>query len=192
MKKVGLFFGSFNPIHIGHMAIANYMLEFSDLDEIWFIVSPQNPLKQKDTLLQDYHRLELVRRAIGDHFYMKANDIEFGMPKPSYTAETLVYLKEQYPDKEFVLIMGGDNVSTLHKWKNYHYILDNYTIYLYSRFQQEESEFYDHPSIKQFDAPRMEISSSFIRDAIKHKKDVRFFMPEAAWQYCDEMNFYRK
>lgn len=168
------------------------MLEFTDLDELWFVVSPQNPLKQKAALLQDYHRLELVRRAIGDHYQMRASDIEFGMPKPSYTAETLVYLKEQYPNNHFVLIMGGDNLASFHKWRNYEYILDNYSIYLYSRFEQEENEISRHPSVKHFEVPRMEVSSTMIRQAIKDRKDVRFLMPLTAWEYCQEMHFYEK
>lgn len=192
MKNVGLFFGSFNPVHIGHMAIANYMLEFTPMDELWFIVSPHNPLKKKDTLLESHHRLELVRLAIGDHFKMRASDIEFGLPQPSYTINTLAYLREKYPDVHFILIMGGDNLATFHKWKNYEQILEHFSIYLYSRHEQEKNELASHPSIKQFEAPRMEISSTFIRNAIKDNKDVRYFMPPAAWEYCREMHFYEK
>jgi len=190
MKKIGLFFGSYNPIHIGHTVIANYMLEFTDLDELWFVVSPQNPLKKKESLLEEYHRIELVRRAIGDHYKMRASDIEFKMPKPSYTIDTLTYLKEKYPQNYFVLIMGGDNLATFHKWKNYDIILRDYSIYLYSRFEQEENEISRHPSVKHFEAPRMEISSTFIREAIQNKHDVSFFMPETAYKYMREMHFY--
>lgn len=192
MKNVGLFFGSFNPVHIGHMAIANYMLEFTPMDELWFLVSPHNPLKKKESLLEGHHRLEMVRLAVGDHFKMRASDIEFGLPQPSYTVNTLAYLKEKYSDFNFILIMGGDNLATFHKWKNYEYILENFSIYLYSRFGQEDNELVKHPSIKQFEAPRMEISSTFIRQAIKDKKDVRYLMPQAAWDYCQEMHFYEK
>ncbi len=192
MKNVGLFFGSFNPVHIGHMVIANYMLEFTPMDELWFVVSPHNPLKKKESLLEGHHRLEMVRLAIGDHFKMKASDIEFGLPQPSYTINTLAYLREKCPNIHFILIMGGDNLGTFHKWKNYEQILEHFSIYLYSRFEQEDSKLALHPSIQHFEAPRMEISSTFIRQAIKNKKDVRHFMPPASWEYCEEMHFYER
>lgn len=190
--KVGLLFGSFNPVHVGHMVIANYMLEFTDLDRLWFIVSPHNPLKKKSTLLADHHRLELVRRAIGDNPEMKASDIEFKLPQPSYTVNTLVHLKEKYPKYKFALIMGSDNLVTFHKWKNYEVLLEQNEIYVYPRPGDKDLPFRDHPNVKITEAPLMDISSTFIRDAIKKKKDIRYFMPEEAAKYIAEMHFYEK
>lgn len=191
-KKVGLFFGSFNPVHNGHLIIANYMLEFSDLEQIFFVVSPQNPFKEKASLLEDYHRLALVKEAIGDSSRYYACDIEFKMPKPSYTIDTLTYLKEKYPEKEFSLIMGSDNLKSLHRWKNPQQILNNHKLYIYPRPGFDDSKYKDEKYIISINAPLMEISSTFIRNAIKDKKDVRFFMPESAWNYLKEMHFYEK
>lgn len=190
--KTGLLFGSFNPVHVGHMVIANYMLEFTDMDKLWFIVSPHNPLKKKSTLLADYHRLELVNRAIGDNSRMKASDIEFKLPQPSYTVTTLAYIKEKYPDHKFALIMGSDNLATLHKWKNYEVLLEENEIFVYPRPGDKELSFLDHPNVKLTEAPLMDISSTFIRNAIKEKKDVRYFMPDAVARYVKEMHFYEK
>ncbi|MGL5889800.1 MAG: nicotinate (nicotinamide) nucleotide adenylyltransferase [Bacteroidia bacterium] len=191
-KKTGLFFGSFNPVHAGHMVLANYMIEFTDLDKLWFVVSPHNPLKEKKSLLADHHRLEMVNRAIGDHPNLKASNIEFKLPQPSYTVNTLAWLSEKYPENKFVLIMGSDNLHSLKKWKNYEVILEHYEIYVYPRPGFDGAEFRNHPSVKFTEAPVMEISSTFIREALKNKKDIRFYMPESAWKYLDEMNFYRK
>ncbi|MCU0432073.1 MAG: nicotinate (nicotinamide) nucleotide adenylyltransferase [Bacteroidia bacterium] len=190
--KVGLFFGSFNPIHVGHLVLANYMLSFTDLDKLWFVVSPHNPLKEKKTLLADHHRLELVSRAIGDHPNLKASDIEFKLPQPSFTVNTLAWLADKYPQYQFALIMGSDNLNSLKKWKNYEVILEHYQIYVYPRPGFDGGDLRNHASVKFTDAPVMEISSTFIREAIRDKKDVRYFMPVAAWEYLDEMNFYRK
>ena len=191
-NKVGLFFGSFNPVHNGHMIIANFMLEFSDLEQIFFVVSPQNPFKEKASLLEDYHRLALVKEAIGDTGKYYACDIEFKMPKPSYTIDTLTYLKEKYPEKGFSLIMGSDNLKNFHKWKNSSQIIDNYRLYVYPRPDFDEVELKGNENITIVEAPLMEISSTFIRNAVKEKKDVRFFMPERAWDYMKEMHFYEK
>ncbi len=190
MKKTGLFFGSFNPVHIGHMAIANYMVEFTDLDRLWFVVSPQNPFKKKNQLLAEYHRLELVNLAIDDSNLFKASNIEFNLPQPSYTIDSLVYLEEKYPENEFVLIMGSDNLRYLHKWKNYQQILDNHQIYIYPRPGVDVADFMNMGKLKIVDSPTMEISSSFIRNSIKEKKDVSFFMPSKVAQYVKEMHFY--
>lgn len=190
--KVGLFFGSFNPVHIGHMVLANYMLSFTDLDRVWFVVSPHNPLKEKKSLLADHHRLELVTRAIGDNALMKASNIEFKLPQPSYTVHTLAHLTEKYPAHEFALIMGADNLVSFTKWKNYEFILEHYSLYVYPRPGYDGGALRQHPSVKWTDAPVMEISSTFIREALKQKKDVRYYMPASAWAYLDEMNFYRK
>ena len=190
--KIGLFFGSFNPIHIGHTAIANYMLEFCGLDRLWFVVTPHNPLKEKKTLLADIHRLQLVREAIGDNNKMKASNVEFSLPQPSYTVNTLAYLKEKHPEHEFVLILGSDNLSTFKKWKNYEEILKHHHLLVYPRAESDGGELAKHPKVKMTDAPLMDVSSTFIRQAIKNKKDVRYLMPDAAWQYAREMHFYEK
>ena len=190
-KKTGLYFGSFNPIHIGHLAIANYMLEFTDLDEVCFVVSPQNPLKSKNTLLPNHHRYAMVVRAVEDYYRFQVSNIEFSLPQPSYTINTLLALGEKYPEKEFVLILGSDNLDTFHKWKNYEVILQYYRLYVYPRPGHDGGKFRQHPSVHWVNAPLMEISSSFIRSAIQHKKDIRFFLPEKVFKYLDEMGFYR-
>lgn len=191
--KIGLFFGSFNPIHIGHLALANYFVEFTDIDKIWFVVSPQNPLKERNTLLNDYIRLEMVRIAI-DNYPKKyaASNIEFNMPKPSYTIDTLTYLKEKYPDYEFVLLMGSDNLKTLHKWKNYTQIISQFKIYVYPRPNINIDDIKIDADYKIFDAPQMDISSSFIRNAIKEGKEIQFFLPEIISKYIENNNLYKK
>jgi len=191
-QKVGLFFGSFNPIHIGHLCIANYFSEYTDLKEVWFVVSPHNPLKPKSSLLADHHRLELVRLALSDFPKFRVCDIEFKLSKPSYTIHTLAYLNEKYPNKDFVLIMGTDNLITFSKWKNYEQILLNYQLYVYPRPDSENSEWHNHASVRLVDAPLMEISSTFIRSALKAKKEIPFFIPDKAYQYLKEMHFYEK
>ena len=191
-NKTGLFFGSFNPIHIGHLMIAEYMLEFTDLDEVWFVVSPHNPLKEKKTLLTDHHRLTLVRIATEDNAKFKVSDIEFKMTQPSYTVKTLAYLAEKYPDKKFVLLMGADNLGILHKWKNYEQIINNNEIYVYPRPGVDLKNLKLYPNVKLTEAPLLEISSQFIRQAIKDKKDVRYFLHEKVYQYILEMHFYEK
>lgn len=188
--KIGLYFGSFNPIHNGHLAIANYVLEYTDLQQIWFVVSPQNPFKSKKTLLPDYQRLELVNLALGDSNNYKASNVEFNLPKPSRTVDTLAYLYDKYPGNEFSLIMGSDNLVNFHKWKNYDEILKNHSIYVYPRPDTPATKFDNHPKVKVVNAPLMEISSSFIRNAIKEKRNVRYFVPQKVWDYMDEMNFY--
>jgi len=197
-KKTGLFFGSFNPIHMGHMAIANYFVEFTSLDQIWFVVSRQNPLKEKAGLLPEYQRLELVNLAIGDDLRFRASNIEFHLPLPSYTINTLAYLGEKYPGREFALIMGADNFITLPKWKNYQEVLYHYALYIYPRpkilIPENRLSFYMHKGakIEISKAPMMEISSSFIRDAIKTGKEVNYFLPEKVYNYIREMHFFEK
>jgi nicotinate-nucleotide adenylyltransferase len=197
--KIGLFFGSFNPIHVGHMVLANYMLSFTDLDQIWFIVSPHNPLKQKSTLLDANQRLHMVNLAIGDKTNLKASNIEFKLPQPSYTINTLVHLKEKYPKNEFVLLMGADNLQNFHKWKNYEEILKYHELYVYPRVQGPDTS--PAPlergevrltNIKLVNAPIIEISSTFIREAIKEKKDISYFIPPEVLNYIEEMHFYKK
>jgi len=200
-KKIGLFFGSFNPIHVGHLLIANHMINFTDLQEIWFVVSPHNPHKKKASLLEDYHRLAIVKEAIDDNLNFKASDIEFSLPKPSYTVETLASLKEKYPTYQFSILMGEDNLRSFHKWKNYEVILENNPIFIYPRvltIQELESgkaikqnELVNHPNITMTDAPVMKISSSYIRQLIKQGKSIKYLMTEQARQYVEEMNFYK-
>jgi nicotinate-nucleotide adenylyltransferase len=190
--KVGLFFGSFNPIHAGHMVLANYMLEFTDLDRIWFVVSPHNPLKNKSSLLHERHRLQMVRIAAEDNNRLKASDAEFKLPQPSYTINTLAYLKEKHPAYDFALIMGADNLATFHKWKNYEEILKYHELYVYPRQGIQPTELFSHKKVKLVPAPQMEISSTMIREGIREKKDLRYFVPANVWEYIQEMHFYEK
>lgn len=203
--KIGLYFGTFNPIHVGHLVIANYISEYTELDQVWLVVTPQNPLKQKKSLLADFHRLTLVKEAIDDNRKLRACDIEFKMKKPNYTAHTLAHLIENYPENDFALIMGEDNLRGLHKWFNYEQILEKHKIYVYPRVltQQEEldidnmkkeqlEQFKSHPNVFICtDAPVMKVSSSFIRAAIKENKDVRYLLSEPVFRYVDEMKFYQ-
>ncbi len=189
-QKVGLFFGSFNPIHQGHLMLANYIVEFTELRHVWFVISPHNPLKKRQTLLEDHHRYQLVQVAIEDNPNFYASTIEFDMPKPSYTIDTLTYLQERYPEKEFYLICGSDIVQQLHKWKNHQQIIDNYHIMVYNRPNYDESAYIGHPSFQFIDAPQFEISSSFIRKSLKEKKNMRYFLPEKVYQYILKMGFY--
>lgn len=191
MKKVALFFGSFNPIHIGHMIIASHVADNSNCKEVWFVVSPHNPLKKKKTLLEDHHRLEMVRRAIEHDDRFRASDVEFHLEQPSYTTVTLAYLKEKHPNVEFSLLMGGDNFASLPKWKNYEAILENYRIICYTRPRSDTSEIEKQATVLMLDAPQMNISASHIRKQIALSNTVQYLMPLEAWQYLDEMNFYR-
>ena len=193
MKKVGLYFGTFNPIHIGHLTIANHLVEYSDIDIIWFVVTPHSPFKKKSSLLDNHHRLEMVYRATESYDSLKPSNIEFNLPQPNYTINTLAHLEEKYPEREFALIMGEDNLKSFHKWKNYEQILEGYTIYVYPRISEGtvESQFNDHPKITKVNAPIMELSSTFIRKAVKNKKNIRPLVPESVWTYIDEMNFYK-
>jgi nicotinate-nucleotide adenylyltransferase len=188
--KIGLFFGSFNPVHVGHMVIANYFLEYTDLDRIWFVVTPHNPLKSKPSLLDSRKRLHLVDLAIGDNTKMKASDIEFKLPQPNYTINTLTYLKEKYPSKNFCLIIGADNLSSFHKWKNYEEILRDYEIYVYPR-KENETLPQLIGTVHIINAPVIELSSTAIRNGIKEKKDLQYMVPSEAWKYIKEMNFYK-
>lgn len=191
--KVGLFFGSFNPIHVGHMIIANYMVEFTNLDEVWFVVTPHNPFKKKKTLLHDNHRYQTVMVATEDYVKLRPSRIEFDLPQPNYTIDTLTHLYENYPQHDFSLIMGEDNLNSFHKWKNYEMILENHSIYVYPRISEtrKKSKFYGHLKVNFVDAPIVEISSTFIRTAIHNNKDIRSFLPSNVWKYIDEMNFYK-
>ncbi len=188
--KVGLFFGTFNPIHVGHLIIANYFAEFTDLDKIWFVISPHNPLKDKSELLNQYDRLHLVNLAIEYDTRFRTSNIEFKLPQPSYTIDTLIYLKEKHPQHEFVLLMGSDNLVSLHKWKNYEILLSNYQIYVYRRLNA--NPVFENKKVKIFDVPLLNISASFIRQCIREKKSVRYLLPESVYNYVTEMNYYKK
>jgi nicotinate-nucleotide adenylyltransferase len=192
-KKIGLYFGTFNPIHIGHMVIANHMVEFSDLDEVWFIVTPQSPFKTKKKLLDNNHRYQMVFEATKDFPKLKPSKIEFDLPQPNYTVDTLVHLEEQHgKEYQFSLIMGEDNLKGFHKWKNYETILDHYELFVYPRISegQIEHQFEGHSKINKVNAPIMEISSTFIRKNHAAGKNIRAMLPDAVWTYMDEMNFY--
>jgi len=191
--KVGLYFGSFNPIHIGHLVIANHLAEYSNLDQIWFVVTPHNPFKKKSNLLDNFQRLEMVYRATKDYTKLKPSDIEFNLPQPNYTINTLVHLQEKHPGHEFSLIMGEDNLKSFHKWKNYERILENHHIYVYPRISKDkvETQFDGHKKIHVIDAPIMQLSSTFIRKSIKAGNNVQPMLPQHVWEYLDEMNFYK-
>ena len=191
MAKTGLFFGSFNPIHIGHLIIAGYMANFTDVDEVWLVVSPQNPLKIKKGLADMYDRLEMARLATEPAEKIRVSDIEFKLPQPSYTVDTLAHLQEKYPAREFVLIMGADNLASLKKWKNYEVLLKNYKIYVYPRPGTDLSEWENHPSITLTATPQMEISSTFVRQSLKENKNIQFFVPDNVIDFMDSKNMYR-
>ena len=185
-RKIGIYSGSFNPIHHGHLMLANYLVAFSDLDELWFVVSPQNPLKKKEDLMDDDDRLEMVRRAIGDDPRMKASDIEFSMTQPSYTIHTLRALSERYPNDRFVFICGMDSLQGLLRWKEYQAILDGYELLVFPRKGYDGGALLQHPHVKVLETPVIEVSSTFIRNCLKEGKDVRHFMPEKAYSYLME------
>ena len=190
--KIGLFFGSFNPVHNGHLMLANYMVQTTDLNKVWFVVSPHNPLKDKKTLLGEYDRLNLINLAIENNPKLKASDIEFKLPQPSYTIDTLSYLKDKFPKHEFTLIMGSDNLATLHKWKNYRQLIEQYPIIVYQRRGFTKNPFLEVKTIQHIDFPFIDISSTFIREQIKKGISVRYFMPDVVWQYIEEMKLYKK
>lgn len=190
-KKIGLFFGSFNPIHVGHLIIAEYIVEHTDLKELWFVVSPCNPLKKKQSLLPERQRLYMVNLAVEDDARFRASDIEFKLSQPSYTVNTLLHLQEKYPDKEFCLIMGEDNLDCIEKWYNYQYILDNYSIYVYPRGNKSAQNRRISSKITYVDAPLMGISATMIRENIKNCCSVKYLMPEKVAKYVDEMSFFK-
>lgn len=199
--RIGLYFGTYNPIHVGHLIIANHMAERDDIDQVWLVVSPQNPLKTNHNLLADYHRLALVKIAIDDNFNLRASDIEFSLPKPSYTVDTLAHLREQYPEHQFALIMGEDNLRTFHKWKNYEVILERHQIYVYPRpispyeisikVAPAKSEIQNHKNVIITDSPMMHISSTIVRNHIQRGQSIQYLVTDPVRQYIDEMNFYR-
>lgn len=190
MKKIGIYSGSFNPIHHGHVMLANYLVEFSDLDELWFVVSPQNPLKKKEDLLDDDERLKMVKLAVADDPRFFVSDIEMHLPTPSYTINTLAALSEQYPDCRFVFICGMDSLQNFTNWREYQKILDNYELLVFPREGYDGGELVHHPSVSILKTPILEISSTFIRQCIKEGRDVRHFMPEKAFNYLKQNRFY--
>jgi len=183
--KIGLFFGSFNPVHSGHMIIANHVANWSDLDQVWLVVTPLNPFKKSSNLAPDYERLHMVHLAIGNNPQLRACDIEFRLPKPSFTVDTLAHLREKYPQHIFTLIMGGDNLQSFHKWKNHDVILKHHNIMVYKRPDYILGDFQDDLRIQVVEAPLMEISSSFIRKSIRQNKSVQYLVPDAVWKYLD-------
>ena len=188
--KIGLFFGSFNPIHIGHLIIANTMATSTDLEQVWFIVSPQNPFKKTKSLLHEFDRLDMVERAIADNSRLKANNIEFSMPKPSYTIDTLARLSEKYPQHTFQLIMGEDNLEQFTNWKNYDKILEYYGLYVYPRPRSKESELKSHPNVRLVEAPLLDISATFIRENIRANRSIRYMVPDVVEEMIERKKFY--
>ncbi len=189
--KIGLFFGSFNPIHTGHLIIANYFAENTDIDKVWFVVSPQNPFKQKNTLLDEKHRLYMVNLAVEDNYKLEASNIEFRLPQPSYTINTLTYLKEKHPEHTFVLLMGSDNLPGLPKWKNIELILQDHPVYVYTRRDTELPNAPIPGNFSFFKVPLIDISSTFIRESLKNGVSVRYLVPDKVWEYLGEMGFYK-
>lgn len=189
--KIGLFFGSFNPIHNGHLIIANYICQITDLDRVWLVVSPQNPLKTKETLLNEHQRLHLIHLALENNDNLKVSDIEFKLPKPSYTIDTLTYLKEKYPQHQFCLIMGSDNIEGLHKWKNYEQLLANYEFYIYKRRGSENKPYPQSNNLHYLEFPYLDISATFIRENIKKGVSMQYFMPEKVWNEIVAGGYYR-
>lgn len=190
--KIGLFFGSFNPIHIGHLIIANYMANHTSLDKVWLVVSPQNPLKKYGDLVNTYDRLEMARLATDNATNISVSDVELKLPQPSYTIDTLTYLKEKYPEHEFALIMGSDNLVNLPKWKNYQLLLRDYKIYVYPRPGYENAELAAHPSVVTTMTPLMELSATFIRKALAEGKNIQYFVPDAVLNFIDSKSLYKK
>ena len=189
--KVGLFFGSFNPIHIGHLIISNTVYEYTEMDEIWFIVSPLNPLKrQSKSLIHEFDRMDMVERAIEDQPHFKAKDIEFHLPKPNYTINTLVYLEEKYPNDKFKLIIGEDNLSNFTRWKNYNLILENYGLIVYPRPNSKENSIRNHRNVIIVEAPRLDISASFIRKSIKMGKSIKYLVPSKVYEFIKDRKLY--
>lgn len=189
--KIGLFFGSFNPIHIGHLVIADVMADQTDLDQVWFVVSPLNPFKSSSSLLHEFDRLKMVELAMADNYKFRASDVEFNMPRPSYTADTLAYISDKHSEHEFRLIIGEDNLLHFHKWKNYESILENYGLYVYPRPQVDQSKIkVSHDSIKYVDSPMLDISATFIRKSIRNNHSVQYLLPPSVVDYIRMKKFY--
>ena len=190
-QRIGLFFGSFNPIHTGHLIIANIMAESTDLKKVWFVISPQNPFKPGKGLLHEFDRFDMVRAAIHDNYKLEACDIEFNLPKPSFTIHTLVHLKEKYPDKEFRIIMGEDNLAKFEKWKSHDIILNDYGLYVYPRPGVQLSELKSHPNVRFVKAPLLDISATFIRECVRNNKSIRYLVPDSVEEIITARGYYR-
>ena len=189
--NIGLYFGSFNPIHIGHLIIANHVLNETPVNRIWFIVSPQNPLKESKTLLNEFDRLHLVRLATQDDNRIKCSDIEFNLPKPSYTSNTLMFLSEKYPEHQFSLIMGSDSYQNLDKWKNYETIINNYPVYVYKREGHAIKNTFEKKAVI-LNAPIIQISASQVREHIRSAKSIRYLVPEIVREEIESRKFYKQ
>jgi nicotinate-nucleotide adenylyltransferase len=190
-QKIGLFFGSFNPIHVGHLIIANIMAENTDLNKVWFVVSPQNPFKPSKGLLHEFDRYDMVKAAIADHYKLEVSDVEFNLPKPSYTIHTLAYLTEKFPGKEFKVIIGEDNLENFPKWRNHEQIVDQFGLYVYPRPHVTNSDLKRHPNVKIIEAPLLDISATYIRSCIKDNKSIRYLVPEPVEQMIRLKHFYK-
>jgi nicotinate-nucleotide adenylyltransferase len=189
-QKTGLFFGSFNPIHIGHLIIANVMAENADLSKVWFVVTPQNPFKPGKGLLHEFDRFDMVKAAISDNYKLEASDVEFHLPKPNYTIDTLTHLREKHPHREFKVIIGEDNLENFSKWKNHQQILDHYGLYVYPRPNVTNSELKRHANVKMVEAPLLDVSATYIRNCIKNNKSIRYLVPEQVEQIIRLKHFY--
>lgn len=190
-QRIGLFFGSFNPIHTGHLIIANIMAENTDLKKVWFVISPQNPFKPGKGLLHEFDRYDMVRAAVHDNYKLEACDIEFNLPKPSFTIHTLVHLRERYPDKEFRIIMGEDNLAKFQKWKSHDIILNDYGLYVYPRPGVQLSELKTHPNVRFVKAPLLDISATFIRECVRNNKSIRYLVPDPVEEIITGRGYYR-
>lgn len=188
--KIGLFFGSFNPIHTGHLIIANLVVEATEVDQVWFIVSPLNPLKSSSSLLHEFDRLDMVEAAVNDNYNLKVSDVEFRMPKPSYTIHTLTYLAEKYTQHQFKLIIGEDNLRQFPNWKNHEIILQDFGLYVYPRPSPNESSLKNHPNVTFVEAPVLDISASFIRKCIREGKSIRYMVPDPVWEIINSRKYY--
>ena len=190
-QKIGLFFGSFNPIHIGHLIIANIMAENTDLNKVWFVVSPQSPLKPSKGLLHEFDRYDMVKAAIADHYKLEVSDVEFNLPRPSYTIHTLAHLSEKFPAKEFKVIIGEDNLENFTRWKNHEQILDQFGMYVYPRPHATTSDLKHHPQVHMVMAPLLDISATYIRSCIKDNKSIRYLVPEPVEQMIRLKHYYK-
>jgi len=188
--KIGLFFGSFNPIHVGHLIIGNTMAERADIDQVWYVISPQNPFKKRSSLLHEFDRLKMVRLAIADNPKLNATDIEFNMPKPSYTIDTLTYLHEKYKQHHFKLIMGQDNLKNFHKWKNHEQLIEQYGLLVYPRPNCAATRWDEHPNVQMIEAPQVDISATFIRESIQTDTSIKYLVHDDVATYIRSKKFY--
>lgn len=189
--KIGLFFGSFNPIHTGHMIIANIVLESTATDQVWFIVSPQNPFKKNKSLLSEHNRLDMVRGAIYDDYNFRASDVEFSMPSPSYTVDTLTYLREKHPAHQFRVIIGGDNLAAFPKWKNHEVILEDYGLIVYPRPNSKPSALLENPNVEMVEAPEVDLSATLIRKMIRDDRSIKYLVPEAVRELIEGRGYFK-